>query len=366
MNLYLSLYNYVNIAVVGVLFALEMVLMLRHVRRGDEMARYRRSRNCLLGVFALIGADLIFSLVANNLPVSDFVDTVIDVLFYTPVAILFAWMCSWLVDENSDYRLKIVRDVMIWILTLVGLVVAINLPDAQVSKYLLWGILIFWFFFICSFARRIFICFKKARKRIENFYSDDVVVGLNSLSRGVLTFVTFGMASPFFAVMSPEINTFYLVWGCVVYIILCATLLNYYDSFEMIDRVIHPKESFDAETLSKDEMTQVRWLMKGWEEKLNFRKRGITINDLAADIKRKVPEVAAVIEASDDKSFHAYIDRLRVCDAQTLLVHYPNESMAMIADRVGYRNEEELTIYFKKVTNVTPSDWRSGVLKLME
>ena len=79
-----------------------------------------------------------------------------------------------------------------------------------------------------------------------------------------------------------------------------------------------------------------------------------------------MPEVAAVIEASEDKSFHAYIDRLRVSDAQTLLVHYPHESMDMIADRVGYRNEEELTIYFKKVTNVTPSDWRSGVLKLME
>lgn len=366
MDLYHSLYNYANIAVVGVIFALEMVLLLRHVRSDNELVRYRRAKNCLMGVFALIGADLIFSLVANNLPVSSFIDTVIDVLFYTPVAILFAWMCSWLVDENSDYRFKVFRDVMIWLLTLVGLIVAINLPDAQLSKYLLWAILIFWLVFICNFARRIFICFRKARRRVENYYSDDVVIGLNSLSRGVLTFVVFGMASPAFAVMSPEINTFYLVWGCVVYIILCATMLNYYDTFEQIDRVVHPKESFDAEVLSKEEMTQVRWLMKGWEERLSFRKRGITINDLAADIKRKVPEVAAVIEASEYKSFHAYVDRLRIYDAQMLLVHYPNESVAQIASRVGYRNEEELTLCFKKVANVTPYDWRAGVLKLME
>ncbi len=364
MELNLELYTHVNLIEIGLLIALIGVLLLKRTNKNNALKRYRRARNCLIGVFALITADLIFSLLANNLLASDFVTTAIDVLFYTPVAILFTWMCSWLVDPNEDYRLRLARDIAVWLTTLGTLLITMQL-DIELAHLILWTILAFWLAFIIYFAVSIIRCFRRTRERINNFYSDDVINGFNQLSQGVIPFVIFGLTAPIAAVMPPSYNTIYMFIGGCVYIHTCTTIINYYDYFELIDRVVHLDAPLAGGQISQADISQIHWLIKNWEDKLHFTHKGITIEHLAADIHRDVSEVAIAICDSDDHSFNNYINRLRVSYAQTLLIRYPKETLTQIADRVGYKSPTELSAHFKTLSFISPDDWRDRALKLM-
>lgn len=364
MELNLELYTHVNLTEIGVLLALIGVLLLKRTNKDKALKRYRRARNCLIGVFSLITADLLFSLLANNLEASDFVDTAIDVLFYTPVAILFTWMCSWLVDPNEDYRLRLARDIAVWLTTLGTLLITMQI-DIQIAHVILWAILAFWLAFIIYFAVSIIRCFRRTRARINNFYSDDVINGFNHLSQGVIPFVIFGLTAPVAAVMPAWYNTIFMFIGGCVYIYTCTTMINYYDYFELIDRVVHLDTPLEGGQMSQADISQTHWLIKNWEDKLAFTRKGITIEDLAADIHRPTSEVAIAICDSDDHSFNNYINRLRVNYAQTLLIRYPRETLTQIADRVGYKSPAELSAHFKTRSFISPDDWRQRTLKLM-
>ncbi len=367
MDFSLSYYNYATVMVLGVLLALIVLLLRQKTRRDGAFATYRRARACLIGVYAVIFIDMTLSLVVNNTPgLGENADTAVDVLCYTPTAILFTWMVSWLIDENAEYRLKIVRDVALWLMTLLLVGITFFIPEQSVVQVIVVCVAVFWSCFIFYFGIRIIRSFRRAVARLNNFYSEDVASRIGWLMNSFLTFVIFGLCGPVVAVSPAWVNMIYNIVGGVVYAYVCSSMLNYYESFELVDRVTHPEDEPGAAGAKPKQSTgQNLAKIKDWEEKNGHWQAGVTIADVAKQLGMTELDVAKAVNDTYGCSFREHINRLRVHDAQELLVHYPEKPVAEVATMLGYRTEEEMASLFKQITNVTPSEWRKGVLRLM-
>lgn len=365
MDFSLSYYNYASVMVLGVLLALIVLLLRQKTRQDGAFATYRRARACLVGVYVVIFIDLILSLVVNNTPdIGENADTAVDILCYTPTAILFTWMVSWLIDENVEYRLKIVRDVALWLLTMLVVASTFFIQEQSVVQAIVIFVAAFWSCFIFYFGIRIIRSFKRAVARLDNFYSEDVASRIGWLRNSFLTFVIFGLCGPVVAVSPVWVNMIYNIIGGIVYSYVCSSMLNYYESFELVDRVTHPADEPDAAKAEPSAGASLAKI-KEWEDKNGYWQTGVTIADVAKQLGMTVLDVAKVVNDTYGCSFREHINRLRVHDAQELLVHYPEKSVAEVATMIGYRTEEEMTLLFKHIVNVSPSEWREGVLRLM-
>ncbi len=367
MDFSLSYYNYATVMVLGVLLALIVLLLRQKTRQDEAFASYRRARACLIGVYAVISIDLILSLVVNNnSEIGENADTAVDILCYTPTAILFTWMVSWLIDENVEYRLKIVRDVALWLMTLLLVLSTFFIPEQSVVQAIVVCVAVFWSCFIFYFGIRIIRSFRRAVARLDNFYSEDVASRIGWLRNSFLTFVIFGLCGPVVAISPAWVNMIYNIVGGVVYAYVCSSMLNYYESFELVDRVTHSAGEPAAEEAKPKQATgQDLAKIKAWEDRNGYWQAGVTIADVAKQLGMTALDVAKVVNDTYGCSFREHINRLRVHDAQELLVHYPEKPVAEVATMLGYRTEEEMTLLFKQIANVSPSEWRKGVLRLM-
>ena len=56
-------------------------------------------------------------------------------------------------------------------------------------------------------------------------------------------------------------------------------------------------------------------------------------------------------------NFNAFINRLRVQEAQRLMSEQPELSLREIAEQVGYTEQSNFTRYFKQWSGRTPGEW---------
>lgn len=365
MDFSISYYNYVNVFETGVLLTLVLTLLFKRTRRVPRYAAYRKARNSLAAVFSIIIVDLSLSLLINNSEgVAPGVDTSLDILCYTPVAILMTWISSWLVGDSREYRSQAVRDISVWVVT-TGVVVATTLlPDAGATRIVQMAVTVFWALFICRLGYCVTRNFRRSVRRLNNYYSNNAVAPVVRLRNGFMLFVAFGLCAPIAAICPPWFNTIYMIVGGLVYTTLCNSLTNYYDSFDVVDRVVHaPSPSLHA--LTADDKAQIRWRIKEWEAGKGFRVPDITIEDLARGMGRDSNDVASIINETYDCTFRQHVDRLRIEDAQELLVHFPDKSLDDMALMLGYDSGAVLTANFKRVFGVSPDEWRASVLKLI-
>lgn len=365
MDFSIAYYNYVNVFETGVLAALVLTLLFKRTRRVPRYAAYRKARNSLAAVFFIIIVDLSLSLLINNSEgVASNIDTSLDILCYTPVAILMTWISSWLVGDSREYRSQAVRDISVWLVTTVIVVGTVLFPDAGVMRAVHMAVTVFWALFICRLGYCVTRNFRRSVRRLNNYYSNNAVAPVVRLRNGFMLFVAFGLCAPIAAICPPWFNTIYMIVGGLVYTTLCNSLLNYYDSFDVVDRVVHaPSPSRCA--LSADDKAQIRWKIKEWEASKGFRAPDITIEELARGMGRDSGEVANMINETYDRTFRQHVDRLRLDDAQELLVHYPDKSVDDVALMLGYDGGGVFAANFKRAFGVSPDEWRASVLKLI-
>lgn len=361
MEFSITYYNYANVAVMAVLATLIALLSLQHTRPDKALASYRKARGCLIGMYVLIMLDLLLSLVANNVHLSDNADTAIDVLCYTPIAILFTWMITWLFDDGAGQRSYVWRDVAIWLATLCGSVAAIVIQDPTVARVVLIAVAGSWILFIVHFAVRVLRIFRKAMASLSNFYSDHMEGRITWLRNGFLSFVFFGVMGPVAALCPPWINIFYMLCGGAVYIYMCSSLLNYYGNYEAVSKAVRAEASAGAGGYGR----AAREALQKWSDGNGYRKVGVSLEDMAQELGVSCSAISHAIGDIAQCSFREYVNRLRVRDAKVLLVHNPDEPIEEIARALGYRNADEMATNFKQIANVSPQEWRDGVMRLM-
>jgi AraC-like DNA-binding protein len=90
-----------------------------------------------------------------------------------------------------------------------------------------------------------------------------------------------------------------------------------------------------------------------------FLRSDVSLPELAEKLGTTVHVLSQTINAGLGKSFFEMIASYRVEEAKTLLVKQKNIKVEEIAEQVGYNSKSSFNTAFKKVTGLTPSEFRN-------
>lgn len=139
------------------------------------------------------------------------------------------------------------------------------------------------------------------------------------------------------------------------------------DSFE--NNVIQNNESLTEEVVEKIEIKANKTIpedviqnilkeLRNFEAKELFLKKGITLASLAKSLKTNTAYLSEIINTHKGKNFAAYLNDLRINYALNQLVvdrRFRSYKLSVIAEELGYNNEQAFSLAFKKKTGTTLS-----------
>ena len=89
-----------------------------------------------------------------------------------------------------------------------------------------------------------------------------------------------------------------------------------------------------------------------------FLKPNFSLPDLADQMKVSVHQLSQVINDGLGKSFFEMTAEYRIEEAKILLKEKANIKVEEIAEEVGYNSKSSFNTAFKKLTGMTPREWR--------
>ncbi len=114
-------------------------------------------------------------------------------------------------------------------------------------------------------------------------------------------------------------------------------------------------------SLSPDDKARIADLLsRMMEEGKLFTSGDVSLAKLAAEIRSTPHVVSQVINEKFGKGFFEWIGEYRIEESKVLLKQYPNYKIEEIADRVGYSSKSSFNTAFKKITGMTPSQYRQS------
>lgn len=369
MEFFDSAYNYVISAVIGMLVALCAMLTAQKMPQGRKYASYGNARKQLFLLFATIAVDLILSLVAYRLQVSAHADTLVDILCYTPVALIFLTLTRTLMEYKGGSTSVKATLLCAWgILVIIGTTNEILFYNGDIEpntyKTVFACDVAVWVCLIMCIATLVAVTFRRAQHDLANFYSDDVARRMEWLRKSFVIFLLWGMASPLAAVGPSWLNTIYTGLGSAVYLYLGISFINYGSVYVRLKANESDEES-QAQYASETGNARSLDSIKEWEANKLYRTPGVTIEMMAASLSVPAQSLAATINDQHNCTFREYVTNLRIRDAQTLLVHYPDKAIGEIASMTGFASEDEMENAFIQMVYVSPKEWRKGVLSLI-
>jgi len=218
--------------------------------------------------------------------------------------------------------------------------------------------------------------------KIENYYSDLEWMNLRWLGRIIpLSFLTLCIwCIGFWFAYLGIIPKSHLVIGLniimliIIIFITANNVINQPEIFrqniEMVREIEDPENSAGTEKYARqsiDDRMQDQYLEKlnsYMEEQKPYLSENITIKDLAWELDIPSHHLSIVINNRLNKNFYTFINEYRIKESQEILKDPDNyeASILSIAFRAGFNSKSTFNTTFKKITGLTPSEYRESMI----
>ena len=133
------------------------------------------------------------------------------------------------------------------------------------------------------------------------------------------------------------------------------------DSFRSLFTKKEQAPSFSvpaAELLLPDTVSRMDKLVQAWVDGKGYRLPDRTIEEAANHIGTDSATLFRYF-AMRGEDFRSFRTRLRIQDAQEMLLAEPETPASLVGQRVGYRDRANFSNQFKAITGFTPAVWRN-------
>lgn len=94
------------------------------------------------------------------------------------------------------------------------------------------------------------------------------------------------------------------------------------------------------------------------EKEQLFRRKDLRIGDVATGLGTNSTYISASLNSQLGVSFPNYLARYRVDYARDLMRRNPDMRLSDVAEESGFANESSFFRSFKRLTGLTPSEWK--------
>lgn len=343
----------------AVLFIFAFVLFFGKVPQTDIYRSYNKTRKILAVAMFLWGVQILLQLLFNFRTESPHIASALNISCYYMGAILFGMAYISLLDTTYISARQMRHDFTKW-----GVVCVVVWSTALLlqgtSKYV---VLIASALFFLGDATRIawifFRTYRKAVRKIDNYYSENTDAFIRWIYRSTFGIVFFGLIGAVMAFAPKWAVGVYMSTGICMFVYIFLSLLNYSLNCEKVSvamaqplQVVSPNETL---VISDDNMTK---RLEEWVSKEYYRNYGITMEYLTEYFGINRNTLSEYFNHTLNVSFRDWITGLRIADAKRMMIDEPSMTMDEVAQKVGFSGKSYFSTVFKRCEKVTPSEWR--------
>ncbi len=224
--------------------------------------------------------------------------------------------------------------------------------------------ILYFFFFLAQVKSYNFAIFREMRiyqNEIENYFSDTCQLRLIWVKYAYFAALALTLvAVTYFFYYNVVFHTLFVFLYTGFYFLFSINYLQYTKLYKIIKPAIDMAQAEGNEPLKAHTWDMLR---KEIVERKSYLRPGITIDEIANDLKVGRKILSAYINAEEKVNFNSWINQLRIEEAKMLLLAHPNLSLSEISERVGFSEQSNFSRQFKLMTQLSPSIWRQNNLR---
>jgi AraC-like DNA-binding protein len=209
---------------------------------------------------------------------------------------------------------------------------------------------------------------RKHEKRIKTTMSSIERINLNWLRAGVLLFVAvFSMIMTFVVLFLTGIDLLkYFQVIIPISVSLIILMMGFYGLKQPIifsqENKVKPKKYEKSNLTNSLSEEYLEKLLCYMDTEKPYLQSNLTLQKLALAIGITPHHLSQIINEKLKQNFFDFVNQYRVKEAQKMLVHPQGQLLTILAisEEVGFNSKTAFNTAFKKVTKMTPSDFRKN------
>ncbi len=288
----------------------------------------------------------------------------VNISTYFIAANVASYIFSSLLDSNYITKQRILKPLLRWTILNIALVAnALFTPEA-LQLYIAPIFVVYLVIEYVIVIRAFFKLYRKVQDTASEYYSDNITPFMKWMLYSLYIMILMGFFGCAHAFYPPVYNLIYGIVSIIAFVYISLKFNNYMvtinEIYLALDDNIVNNES-DKISTDVNKTISLQEALNKWVSEKNFAKAGITIEDLAYDIKSNRTYISSYIRAKYNIPYRDWISLLRVEYAKELLTNRPDLLVSQIADTVGY-NRSSFTKAFVKECGISPTLWREQQL----
>lgn len=297
------------------------------------------------------------------------------------------WLAVWLfgsalmmlLDKGYVTRKLFIRHIAGWMAyCLVVLILWCYVPSSLLYSIVPILLAVAFCVYAVGVAHKVFATFRKATRKLDNYYSDDAAVYIRWMSVFTYWAVVFGVGQGIFTFVPDRYVYLWIISAIPFYIYLYVSYANYLLMYEHVADAINTyedKEEYDIENvvenrdrdngqtissttrISKQQEEMLKSNIQKWIDDKEFTKGGLTIEDIARQTASNRTYISHFVNTHYGMSFREWINYLRLQYAKEIMLKSPDKSVAEIALESGYLSTSYFSRIFKETEGLTPGRW---------
>lgn len=297
------------------------------------------------------------------------------------------WLAVWLfgsalmmlLDKRYVTRKRFIRHIAGWMAyCLVVLILWCYVPSNLLNSIVPILLAVAFCVYAVGVAHKVFATFRKATRKLDNYYSDDAAVYIRWMSVFTYWAIVFGVGQGIFTFVPDRYVYLWIISAIPFYIYLYVSYANYLLMYEHVTDAINTyedQEEYDIENvvenrdrdngqtissttrISKQQEEMLKSNIQKWIDDKEFTNGGLTIEDIARQTASNRTYVSHFVNTHYGMSFREWINYLRLQYAKDIMLKSPDKSVAEIAIESGYLSTSYFSRIFKETEGLTPGRW---------
>jgi len=236
----------------------------------------------------------------------------------------------------------------------------------------LWIRLIFYIYYVYQliFYTLLFLQEEKVNKqRMMNYYSDDVWLKLSWVRIAFFSALTVGIIAMLSYLFPQNHDWIFTFIFSFFYFAFAIEYVRYNKIYTIIEPVLTEEKKEEVEPSHISSHARIK---QEWEPLKNkiirqnyYLEVGINIEIIAHRLGIGRTVLSTLINREEGMNFNTWINSLRVNKAKEIILQYPDESLSIIAEKVGYTEHANFSRQFKNITGETPLIWKKKHMELV-
>lgn len=290
------------------------------------------------------------------------------------------FLCYWLFSSamttliNRFYitRRRQRTHIAMWLLfTLLASLCLIVLPEGKPQKFCMLGLAAWLFSYGIFLSLRVLRAYHWAQKVFNDTHSDDIGMYIRWMSVFTYWALTFGVGCALLTFLPDDMVFVWILSSVPFYICLFCCYLSYLLFYEQVESAMEDEVAFkeDATPCEPEPVeisyapsyhTKIAERIKAWTDTEGYVKPGLTIKDLADDLRTNRTYLSEYIKTTYDTTFRGWITTLRIDYAKDRMSQHPEQTIAEISSESGFLSMSHFMRTFKEREGCSPAKWREN------